>query len=187
MSVDEKAQTMPTATASQTIGPYWHLLEDPSWADLTRFGAERTYPRNERITLSGMLIDGDGQPSPDACVEIWQSDPAACDSFPAFGRCGTNRGGEFRFITLKPGPVPGRGNTQQAPHIAVTVLSRGLMRALITRVYFQSEPLNEIDPLLASIEDPARRATLIARPDGPASWRMDIRLQGANETVFLDV
>jgi protocatechuate 3,4-dioxygenase, alpha subunit len=178
---------MPTATASQTIGPYWHLLEEPSWADLTRFGAERTYPRNERITLSGVLIDGDGQPSPDACIEIWQSDPAACDSFPAFGRCGTGHGGEFRFITLKPGPVPGRGNAQQAPHIAVAVLSRGLMRGLVTRVYFQGEKLNETDPLLVSIEDPARRATLIAQPDGPASWRMDIRLQGANETVFLDV
>jgi protocatechuate 3,4-dioxygenase, alpha subunit len=178
---------MPIATASQTIGPYWHLLEDPSWADLTRFGAERTYPHHERITLSGVLTDGDGAPSPDACIEIWQSDPAACDSFPAFGRCGTNRAGEFRFITLKPGPVPGRGNTQQAPHIAVMILSRGLMRGLATRVYFQGETLNETDPLLMSIEDPARRATLIAHLNGPASWRMDIRLQGANETVFLDV
>jgi protocatechuate 3,4-dioxygenase, alpha subunit len=187
MIVEEEAQIMPIATASQTIGPYWHLLEDPSWADLTRFGAERTYPRNERITLSGVLIDGDAKPCPDACIEIWQSDPAACGTFPAFGRCGTDRGGEFRFITLKPGPVPGRGNAQQAPHIAVTVLSRGLMRGLVTRVYFQGETLNEIDPLLASIEDPARRATLIARPDGPANWRMDIRLQGANETVFLEV
>jgi protocatechuate 3,4-dioxygenase alpha subunit len=178
---------MPIATASQTIGPYWHLLEDPSWADLTRFGAVRTYPHNERITLSGVLLDGDGAPSPDACIEIWQSDPPACESFPAFGRCGTNRAGEFRFITLKPGPVRGRGNAQQAPHIAITVLSRGLMRGLATRLYFQGEPLNETDPLLTSIEDPARRATLLARPDGPASWQMNIRLQGANETVFLDV
>ena len=187
MSVGEEAQIMPIATASQTIGPYWHLLEDPSWADLTRFGGERTYPRNERIILSGVLIDGDGKPCPDACIEIWQSDPTVCDTFPAFGRCGTDRGGEFRFITLKPAPVAGRGNTQQAPHIAVTVLSRGLMRGLVTRAYFHGETLNETDPLLASIEDPARRATLIARPDGPARWRMDIRLQGANETVFLDV
>ncbi len=187
MNVGGKGSRMPTATASQTIGPYWHLLEDPSWADLTRFGAARAYPERERITLSGVLTDGDGLPFPDACIEIWQSDPSACDAFPAFGRCGTNRDGQFRFITLKPGPVPGRGNAQQAPHIAVTVLSRGLMRGLVTRAYFQGDPLNETDPLLVSIEDPARRATLIARPDGPASWRMDICLQGANETVFLDV
>ncbi len=173
---------MPAATASQTIGPYWHLLEDPSWADLTRFGAE-----GERIILTGVLTDGDGLPFPEACVEIWQADPAASDRFPAFGRCGTDRAGQFRFKTLKPGPVPGRGNAQQAPHIAVCVLARGLMRGLVTRAYFENEALNATDPLLTSIEDPARRRTLIARPDGTATWRMDICLQGANETVFLDV
>ncbi len=70
---------MPIATASQTIGPYWHLLEDPSWADLTRFGAQ-----GERITLTGAVLDGDGKPCADACVEIWQSDPPASDSFPGF-------------------------------------------------------------------------------------------------------
>ena len=71
--------------------------------------------------------------------------------------------GMFRFTTVKPGPVPGRGNAQQAPHIAICVLSRGLMRGLVTRAYFQGETLNETDPLLMSIEEPARRATLIAR------------------------
>jgi protocatechuate 3,4-dioxygenase alpha subunit len=83
--------------------------------------------------------------------------------------------------------VPGRGNAQQAPHIAICVLSRGLMRALVTRAYFQGEALNETDPLLMSIEEPARRATLIARPEGAGTWRMDVRLQGEGETVFLDV
>ena len=68
---------MAIATASQTIGPYWHLIEDPSWADLTRFGAE-----GEKITLTGAVLDGDGQPCADACVEIWQSDPPVSESFP---------------------------------------------------------------------------------------------------------
>ena len=61
------------------------------------------------------------------------------------------------------------------------------MKPLVTRAYFQDEPLNATDPLLMSLEDPARRATLIAAPDGPATWRLDIRLQGDGETVFLDV
>ena len=173
---------MPAATASQTVGPFWHLIEDPSWADLTRFGAE-----GEKITLTGAVLDGDGQPCADACIEIWQSDPPATDRFPGFGRSNTDRNGVFRFTTLKPGPVPGRGNAQQAPHIAVTVLSRGLMRGLVTRAYFQGERLNDTDPLLMSLEDPARRATLIAKPLGRGEWRMDIRLQGDGETVFLDV
>src|ERR1700739_4468664 len=173
---------MPTATASQTIGPYWHLLEDASWADLTRFGAA-----GEKITLTGAILDGDGKPCADACVEMWQSDPVASDTFPGFGRSNTDSAGMYRFVTVRPALVPGRGKTQQAPHIALCILSRGLMRALVTRAYFQGEVLNETDPLLMSIEEPARRATLIAKPSGPATWRMDVRLQGEAETVFLDV
>ena len=173
---------MPVATASQTIGPYWHLIEDKSWADLTRFGAE-----GEKITLTGRVLDGDGKPCADACVEIWQSDPPASDSFPGFGRSVADGDGRFRFLTVKPGPVPGRGNTQQAPHLAICILSRGVMKPLVTRAYFQDEPLNASDPLLMSLEDPARRATLVAAPDGPATWRLDIRLQGDGETVFLEV
>jgi len=173
---------MSAATASQTIGPYWHLIEDKDWADLTRFGA-----KGEKITLTGRVLDGDGKPCADACVEIWQSDPPAADDFPAFGRSVADADGRFSFTTLKPGPVPGRGNTQQAPHIAICLLSRGVMRALMTRAYFQGDPLNASDPLLLSVEDPAQRATLVAVPDGPAAWRLDIRLQGDGETVFLDV
>ncbi len=109
------------------------------------------------------------------------------DSFPGFGRSNTDAQGQYRFVTVKPGPVPGRGNAQQAPHIALCILSRGLMRGLVTRAYFHGEKLNETDPLLASIEEPARRTTLIARPAGAGTWRMDVRLQGDGETVFLDV
>jgi protocatechuate 3,4-dioxygenase, alpha subunit len=175
------------ATASQTIGPYWHLIEDKSWWDLTRFGALEAYPGREVITLRGVLRDGDGLAFPEACVESWQSDPKAGEAFPGFGRSATDGDGMFRFRSLKPRPVPGQGNTLQAPHIAICVLARGLMRGLVTRAYFEGEKLNDTDPLLGSIEDPARRQTMIARPDGPGCWRMDIRLQGEGETVFLDV
>lgn len=173
---------MPAATASQTIGPFWHLIEDASWADLTRFGAEGT-----RITLTGTIRDGDGAPCPGTCVEIWQSDPAQSDTFPGFGRANTDATGTFRFTTLKPGPVAGRGNMLQAPHIAIQIFARGLMTGVVTRAYFKDERLNASDPLLASIEDVALRQTLIAIPDGPDTWRLDIRLQGDGETVFLDV
>jgi protocatechuate 3,4-dioxygenase, alpha subunit len=163
---------MAIATASQTVGPYWHLLEDPTWADLTRFGAT-----GEKLTLTGAVYDGDGAPCADACV----------DSFPGFGRSRTDARGEYRFITLKPGPVPGRGNALQAPHIAICVMARGLMKGLVTRAYFHGEALNETDPLLMSIDNPARRGTLVAKPAGSSMWRMDIRLQGDRETVFLAI
>jgi protocatechuate 3,4-dioxygenase alpha subunit len=177
---------MPTATSSQTIGPFWHLIEHPEWADLTRLGAI-----GHRITLTGTIIDGDGNPVTDAAVELWQADPPADERFLAFGRTRTDEAGRFHFKTLRPGPVRGRGNAQQAPHFAITILARGLLKALVTRAYFAGEPLNENDPLLSSIEDPRRRATLMAQPDGVDSWRIDIRLQrgarGDFETVFLDI
>jgi protocatechuate 3,4-dioxygenase alpha subunit len=173
---------MATATASQTIGPFWHLLEDRTWSDLTRFGAA-----GERIRLIGSLTDGDGMPVTDACVEIWQSDPPADDTFEGFGRCATDGEGNFHFTTLKPGPVPGRGNAQQAPHVAITILARGLLKALATRAYFEGEALNDSDPLLAAVADPGRRGTLIAKRVDDATWRLDIRLQGDGETVFLEL
>ncbi len=178
---------MSAATASQTIGPYWHLLEDTSWSDLTRFGAE-----GERIVLLGTVTDGDGLPITDACVELWQPSPPASATWDGFGRAATDIEGNYRFVTLKPGPVPGApgANTPQAPHVALTLFARGLLIHLQTRAYFDGEPLNDSDPLLASLE-PARRGTLVGRPvgerDGLPAWRLDIKLQGQDETVFLDV
>jgi protocatechuate 3,4-dioxygenase, alpha subunit len=177
---------VPAATSGQTIGPFWHLTEHPEWADLTRFGA-----RGERITLTGSVLDSDGSPVTDAAVELWQADPPADDRFPGFGRCRTDERGEFHFTALRPGPVPGRGNAQQAPHFAITVHARGLLKSLVTRAYFADDPHNETDPLLSSIDDPKRRGTLIAQSDGAQRWRIDIRLQrgpnGETETVFLEV
>ena len=178
---------MTAATASQTIGPFWHLLEDPSWSDLTRFGAQ-----GERIALLGAVTDGDGLPVSDACVELWQPSPPASPEWSGFGRAATDIEGNFRFITLKPGPVGGAPgiNAPQAPHVALTLFARGLLTHLQTRAYFDGEPLNGSDPLLASLE-PRRRATLVAHRagerDGLPAWRLDIRLQGDDETVFLDI
>ncbi|MBV8888977.1 MAG: protocatechuate 3,4-dioxygenase subunit alpha [Alphaproteobacteria bacterium] len=173
---------MPSATASQTIGPYWHLLEEKDWADLTRFGAQ-----GAKIRVIGTITDGDGEPVSDACVELWQADPPASPDFNGFGRCASDSEGNFHFITVKPGPLPGRGNQQQAPHLAITLMARGLLKALVTRAYFEGETLNETDPLLSAIDDPQRRDTLIARRIDDSTWRLDIRLQGESETVFLEI
>jgi protocatechuate 3,4-dioxygenase alpha subunit len=172
---------MPIATAFQTIGPYWHLIEHPEWADLTRFGAT-----GERIVLTGRLRDGDGAPIADGAVELWQASPAAGETFPGWGRAATDADGRFRFTTIRPGPLPGAGNAQQAPHFALSIFARGILSRLVTRIYFAGEPLNETDPVLSRIEDAARRSTLIADPAGAGTWHTEIRLQGEGETVFLD-
>jgi len=89
---------------------------------------------------------------------------------------------------VKPGPVPdGRGGTQ-APHVNVTVFARGLLKHLYTRVYFEGEPANARDVVLALVPV-ERRGTLLARPLAGRSveWCVEIRLQGEAETVFFDV
>jgi protocatechuate 3,4-dioxygenase alpha subunit len=180
---------MTAATASQTAGPYWHMIDYPEWADLLRPGSGNEGVRGEKVVLTGRITDGDGAPLTDALVEIWQAGPDGRyeDGFHGFGRCATDTDGGFRFTTLKPGPVPGRGNAMQAPHIEIAIFARGLMQHLVTRAYFEGEALNATDPVLTAVEDPARRATLIAKPGGEGTWRLDIRLQGEGETVFLDV
>ena len=173
-------------TASQTAGPYWHIIDHPEWADLLRGGNAGV--AGERITLTGQITDGDATPCGDAMVEIWQAGPDGAyeNGFHGFGRCATDDQGRFRFTTLKPGPVPGPGNTLQAPHITLAIFARGLMNHVTTRVYFSGEAHNDADPILALVPD-ARRATMLARQTAPGVWTLDIRLQGEGETVFLDI
>src|SRR5262249_44712024 len=161
----------------------------------------RPETQGERIEIVGRVLDGDGQPVPDALIEIWQANAAGryahredtqdkpLDSaFSGFGRCATAADGGYRFLSLRPDRVPGRGNTLQAPHIGVGLFARGLLRRLVTRIYFEDEAVNAEDPVLALIADPARRATLLARriAGNGAVYRLDLILQGEGETVFFD-
>lgn len=179
---------MTHATASQTAGPYWHMIDFPEWADLLRADGPNAGAEGERIVLAGRITDGTGAAVADAMVEIWQADAEGrYDSgFHGFGRCATDAEGGFRFATLKPGAVPGPGNSTQAPHIVLSIFARGLMRALVTRAYFAGDALLADDPILALVPE-GRRDTLIARPRGEGLWHIDIRLQGEGETVFLDI
>jgi len=178
---------MNAATTSQTAGPYWHLIEFPEWADLLRADGPNAGIAGERIMLTGRITDGDGTPVSDAMVEIWQAGPdGSFEGFHGFGRCATDPKGAFRFVTLKPGAVPGRGNRIQAPHVVLSIFARGLMKQLVTRLYFAGEALNAEDPVL-NLVPLERRFTLIAQPQGEGAWRLDVRLQGEGETVFLDV
>lgn len=175
---------MTPATASQTAGPYWHLIDHPEWADLTRHGDAA----GERVVLTGRVIDGDHAPCTDAMVELWQADAEGRydGAFHGFGRTATGADGTWRFTTILPGPVRGPGDLVQAPHVTLTIFARGLLRQLVTRLYFGGEPMNVGDPVLEAA-GPAGRETLIAEPEGSGVWRLDIRLQGPGQTVFLDV
>jgi protocatechuate 3,4-dioxygenase, alpha subunit len=185
----EAPEGIPPAVTSQTAGPYWHMVDFPEWADLTRPGGPNAGVKGERIVLTGRIVDGAGEPVSDAMVEIVQAGPDGQydGAFTGFGRCASDGIGRYCFVTLKPGPVPGLGNQTQAPHIVVSIFARGLMTQVVTRAYFAGEALNADDPVL-NLVPPERRATMIAEAGVmPNEWRLDIRLQGEGETVFLDV
>jgi protocatechuate 3,4-dioxygenase, alpha subunit len=110
--------------------------------------------------------------------------PLDPETFSGFGRSGTDEGGRFSFVTVKPGPVPLPDGGMQAPHIMVSVFARGLLKRVVTRIYFpDEEEANATDPVLSSIEDPELREILMAHDEGDV-LRFDIRLQGENQTAF---
>ena len=189
-------------TASQTVGPFFHdcLMRDDAHFD--ELAASAT--AGVRIRVEGRVFDGDGAPVPDAVLELWQAnshgrynhprdrrDLPLDPSFTGYGRVATDADGRYAFTTVKPGAVPFDAGRQQAPHISIAVLGRGLLNHLYTRLYFDDEPANAADPLLERV--PAeRRATLVARrradPNGgEVVYQFDVVLQGASETVFLDL
>ncbi|WP_233235693.1 protocatechuate 3,4-dioxygenase subunit alpha [Bordetella sp. LUAb4] len=187
------------ATASQTVGPYLHIgLADRYCDDLTRAAPSL---QDRRIVIEGRVIDGEGAPVPDGMVEIWQANPHGrydhpddtrealplVEGFTGFGRVPTGEDGSFRFVTVKPGAVPDVHGALQAPHILVSVFTRGLLKHVATRVYFpDEEAANARDDVLRLV--PAeRRGTLIAQPGHNHALLWDVVLQGEGETVFFDI
>lgn len=176
-------------TPSQTVGPFFgYALPYPGGSELAASW------RPDAVRLHGTVLDGAGEPVPDALVEIWHADAAGRvirargsldrdgHTVTGFGRAPADRAGHYSFSTIKPGAA----RAGVAPFVLVTVFARGLTHRLFTRAYFGDEAeRNSGDSFLSGI-DPERRATLIAVPDADRSYRFDIRLQGEGETVFLD-
>lgn len=182
-------------TASQTVGPYLHigLIDNKNMVQNNLVQAQTV---GKRIHITGRVLDGDGQPIPDAMVEIWQPDANGIYNHPAdplhtqadshfrgFGRSDTRKEGVYEFQTIKPG-----GRDGQAPYINARVFARGMLIHTLTRIYFADEPGNAADPVLNAV-DGNRRHTLIAAVaasgDAP-TYHFDIHLQGERETVFFD-
>ena len=182
------------STPSQTVGPFFSIgLERLNRADLAEGSP------GERVAIQGCVLDGEGQPVPDAVLEIWQADAdgryhhpehggaKGANPFFGFGRIPSDEQGRFSFTTIKPGPVYGPEGEPHAPHLQLSIFMRGLLKRLVTRLYFPEDPLNASDPILQLVPE-SRRKTLIARPAGPKDniLEWNVCLQGENETVFFD-
>ena len=185
------------ATTSQTVGPYFRIgLQWLNRTDLA--GADVA---GEHVIIEGRVLDGDGVPVPDAVLEIWQAnshgkyahpedtqDKPLESGFQGYGRIPTTNIGVFRFATIKPGPVPGPGGKEQAPHLVVSVFARGLLKRLVTRMYFPDDARNASDPILGLVEAQRRRTLIAQKAAGqPGVLEWNVVLQGAGETVFFDI
>jgi protocatechuate 3,4-dioxygenase alpha subunit len=168
-------------TPSQTVGPFFEfgLLTKTELV-----GADTP----EAIRIAGRVLDGAGEPVPDGLVEIWHADAGGryAGGGGCWGRCHTGSDGAYAFTTLKPGAVREPDGSTQAPHVSMLCFARGLLKPVLTRLYFPDEgEANAADPLLTAVRDAADRATLVARANGSRSYGFDIRLQGDGQTVFL--
>jgi protocatechuate 3,4-dioxygenase, alpha subunit len=150
-------------TPSQTVGPFFEF------GLCVRVENTPVAPdAPDALRIEGRILDGEGSPVPDAMVEIW----------PPWGRCGTDADGRYSFVTRRPSVARG-----QAPHLALLVFARGLLKPVLTRLYLPDDPANETDPVLSGIPGADERATLIAVAEGGA-LRFDVRLQGEGQTAF---
>jgi protocatechuate 3,4-dioxygenase alpha subunit len=184
-------------TPSQTVGPYFAI-------GLPFDVGPLAVPEGTAgaVHIAGTIYDGAGVPIPDFLLETWQADPdgrfahpddprgpvpGGYKAFRGFGRSQTELDGSFRIVTLKPGPLPFGDGRTEAPHIDVSVFSRGMLDRSVTRIYFPDEAeANAADPVLEAV--PAeRRQTLIATPVGEGLLRFDVHMQGDAETVFFDM
>jgi protocatechuate 3,4-dioxygenase alpha subunit len=182
-------------TPSATVGPY--LAIGLTWPDGVWAAAEGT---EGGFWIRGLVVDGAGDVVPDAMVETWQADPdgrfpspedprgpSAYPGFRGYTRAETVQPpGEFGIFTLKPGRLPDGEGGLQAPHIDVSVFARGMLDRVVTRIYFADEAeANAEDAVLRGLSEDQRRTLIAAKTDD--GYRLDICLQGAQETVFFDV
>lgn len=183
-------------TASQTVGPFFHLgCTDCGTVE----NLVKPETKGERILLTCRVLDGEGVPVNDAMIEIWQANAegkydhpddrqakALDPTFNGFGRMATDENGVCAFKTIRPGRVPGNNGELQAAHINASVFARGVLKRLATRIYFAGDPSLANDPVLALV--PAdRRGTLEAKETRSGEWNFNIHLCGPDETVFFDV
>ena len=204
MADNPKAQARLIPTASGTVGPFFppHFFR-PGDNDLTILEPGATAARGQRIRISGHVYEAQRVPRWNTIIELWQADAAgrfahpndpqhqqADPHFMGWGRTWTGDDGSFEFFSVKPGafddPVSGG---RRAPHINLSITGSGLMRRLVTTLFFPGEAENSADPVLTVIPDTGLRDRLILRTtaattQGVPHYRIDIVLQGDDETPF---
>ena len=193
-------------TSQQTIGPFFpRTFFREGDNDLTRIAPDAApTTRGETILLRGRVTREGGFPCLNTILEAWQADSGgrfnhpldperhlADPDFLGWGRAWTDEDGQYEFRTVLPGGYAEQAG-RRAPHVNLTAMGAGLMRRVLTTVFFPEHPDdNAADPVLALVPE-HHRGRLVARPDGEADglrvFRFDIRLRGDphEETPFFE-
>ena len=192
---------------SELTGPlYGESAVGPLNNDLTRNATVNGEPLGERIIVIGRVLDDAGRPVPNALIEIWQANaagryrhhrdehPSPLDpNFSGAGRVLTDKQGEYRFTSIRPGAYPwlNHDNAWRPPHIHFSVFGTQFISRLITQMYFPGDPLLPLDPIFNGIPDEKGRQRLVARYDHSVTqpvwalgYRFDIVLCGDHMTPF---
>lgn len=183
-------------TPSQTVGPFFlDALIHPGDEHVANLGASA---HAKTVAIQGVVYDGEGAAVSDAFLEIYDARDARRNSavtaeltngssLSGFGRADTVNAGAFRFTTRYPAASVDSG-MQSAPHLELMIFARGLLKPLVTRIYFDGDADNALDAVLNSAPT-SRRATLLAKKIADVNnetWEFDVRLQGKDETVFFE-
>jgi protocatechuate 3,4-dioxygenase beta subunit len=186
-------------TAHQTTGPFFPAqFIRPGDRDLAGLTGGRARAAGEVCYIYGHVCDAAAAPAVNIIIEIWQADAEGRfgdSGFFGWGRTWTDGNGFYSFTTIKPGAYATRpgGNRWFAPRLSMRLLGSGLMRPLLTCLYFPGETRNDDDPQLAAIGSRAARRRLIAvaaphasAPAGATALRFDLRLGGRDASTFLE-
>ncbi len=206
-STVKRAPTQPLVllphTQTELTGPVFGYGEvKRSDHDLTKQHAGD--PIGERIIVSGRVLDENGRPVPNTLVEIWQANSAGRyphridqhdaptdPNFTGAGRCLTDKRGNYRFVTIRPGAYPWRNhyNAWRPAHIHFSLFGQAMVQRLVTQMYFPGDPLLAEDPMFNCVPDERARQRLISTldwettiPEIALGYRFDVVLRGPEET-----
>jgi len=177
------------ATAGQTEGPFYPTRDQADKdADLTRVAGRTSAAKGEVVRIEGHVFDENGAPLAGAVVDVWQANaagryaherdpnPAPLDpDFQGWAILKTDAAGRYGFTTIRPGPYPAADGWSRPPHIHFKVSRRGY-REITTQMYFENEPLNDVDRLLQQIPEPERSALIGRRNGADQPFKFDVVL-----------
>jgi protocatechuate 3,4-dioxygenase beta subunit len=130
------------ATVEQIVGPYY-LPDAPLRSDLREEGMPGI-----ALEVAGAVRSTECEPLAGALVEVWQADHTG--KYDVRGPTLRGRleaaGGAYRLSTIFPGRYL-NGAQYRPAHIHFRVTAPGFA-PLITQLYFEGDPYNEVDPFL---------------------------------------